>query len=108
MDRSVIQKNKKTYETWRTIIDLIGDGSLWPINIKRIFLAKYLNNIQRVLLCIFCYVNGLSPDVILELNNCIQIFRDNSAIQHFMFVHSALEEGRYRYFYAYNIHNNKL
>ena len=40
MDRSVIQKNKKTYETWRTIIDLIGDASLWPINIRRSFLGK--------------------------------------------------------------------
>ena len=39
MDRSVIQKNKKAYETWRTIIDLIG-ASLWPINIRRIFFGK--------------------------------------------------------------------
>ena len=86
----------------------MGDASLWPINIRRIFWTKYSNNMQRVLLCIFCYVNGLSPDVILEWNNCFQIFRDNSAIQHFLFVNSALEGGRYRYLYAYNIHNDRL
>lgn len=94
-------------DLWRDIQDIIGTSSLWPEHIRRLFWTRDISNVQRLLICAFCYVNGLNPQVFLQWATLLHLFRDNGARNHAIYLFAAFHQNRYRYLYGYNITNNR-
>ena len=106
---AALERGKRTHETWKILQDLTGSATLWPKLIRRLFWTQGLRNEQRAVLCAFCFVNGLPPELVAEdwSKGCVPIFKDESARRHFLYVHGALCAGRYPYLYAYNVSQNR-
>ena len=68
--------SRRTHRMWETLQDLVGPACLWPRLIRSLFWMRYLRNGQRVVLCMFCFVNDVLPGLVAEDWNegCIQTF----------------------------------
>lgn len=97
-------RNRKIYLTWTDIVDVIGDAKKWPHLLRRLFWTKNLNHFQRILVCTFCYVNGLNPVMFEEWAELMGLCRDRAAVQHIKSLFNIFESGEKRYnLYTYNI-----
>ena len=98
--------NRRIYEFWMTIQDIIGNARLWPISIRRYFWTPNLRFFHRTLVAAFVYVNGLMPEIFMEWARLLHLCRDQAAYRHFEQLFSAFEHRRYN-LYAYNVTNNR-
>ena len=94
---------------WNTIQDVIGDAKHWPKKIRKLFWTRNLRNFDRFLICLFAYVNGLNPLLLIEWATMKGLCRDNSAISHMKFLLEDLEEKpeKYQQYFAYSIMNDR-
>ena len=110
-DRSAGESGRRgggTCDAQAALQELVGPASLWPRLICRLFWTRRLRNADRADLCTFCFVNGVPPSLVLDwIGGCVPIFGDESAQQHFAYVHEALSVGRQSYLYAYNVSQNR-
>ena len=91
-------------QLWKDIQDIIGNASLWPLNIRRLFWTKCVKHFDRIKLVTFCFVNGLHPDILLEWSQLKGLCRDENAFRHFKYLFTTFESGVYfRGLFAYNI-----
>lgn len=93
-----------TYRMWLEIQDVIGNASLWPRCIRRLFWKKNLRHFERVLVGTFIWVNGLNPDVFIEWAFRIGCLVPNSSgYRHFVGFLRTVENGRRYKLYSWNI-----
>ena len=102
-----MSKNKKIYESWVDIQDIIGNASLWPLKIRRLFWKQGVKHFDRILLATFVYVNGLNPEVFLDWARLIGLGSDMAAYRHFEALFKLLPEKNYKGLYAYNVTMNR-
>ena len=57
------QRNRKIYELWTDIQDVVGPAKEWPLMIRRLFWTRNISHTMRPILCAFTFVNGLNPVV---------------------------------------------
>lgn len=93
---------RQVYEAWLVLQDLMGSAKKWPKVIRRIFWTKNLKHWNRILLCTFCYVNGLNPVLLIEWVELMGLCRDGSGIRHITALFKLYEKRSYR-LYAYNV-----
>ena len=100
MDRqAALNRNGQIYELWRDI----GPASQWPFLIRRLFWTKNLRHFQRILVCTFCFVNGLNPIVFEEWAVLFGLCSNSSSIQHIKNLFRLFENGRNYTLYAWNV-----
>ena len=58
--------NRLIYETWSLIQDIIGDKSLWPKDIRKIFWKKNKGHWERIRLAGINWINGVNPEIFQE------------------------------------------
>ena len=56
-------RNQLIYRCWRDIQDIIGRAAQWPFQVRRLFWSSGLRHWDRIIICTFCFVNGLIPIV---------------------------------------------
>lgn len=105
-------RSSTIYILWRDIQDIIGNASLWPIRIRRLFWTQHLRYFQRFLIVIFSYVNGLNPQLLIEWLKIQRGFSNAESERHVRELFIRLEEGKYnnhtRYnYYGYNVYNKR-
>ena len=100
------ERDRQIYRLWMTIQDIVGEASLWPVLIRRLFWTPNLIHWHRILICTFVYVNGLNPEIFFEWVNLLQLGRDSAAYRHFRALFRLFENGRNYTLYAYNVTNN--
>ncbi len=99
--------DRKIYELWSEIQDLIGTASKWPRKIRRFFWTENLKHFDRILMCAFCYVNGLTPELLIDWIELKHLL-DDHGLKHVKQLFKYFEEGRYgRSLYGWNITNNR-
>lgn len=91
---------------WLEIQDVIGPANKWPVHIRRKFWLEPVNYVNRLKIAAFCYCNGVSPML------CIEVY--SFCNSDFKAVDSFKIEGLYKYwvssiehcqkYYAYNLH----
>jgi hypothetical protein len=54
------------YYAWYTMQKIIGNASLWPADIRRLFWTPNLEDWQLVMICAFAFVNGLKSGCFFE------------------------------------------
>ena len=75
-------------ELWSDIIDLIGPRNEWPRDLPKLFWGVNVRGTgtliypERFRLALFCYINGVSLDLLLEWCQKVKILRDNAARKH--------------------------
>jgi hypothetical protein len=74
----------------------------WPHRIRRLLWTKNIRNVERFLVAVFAWVNGLRPELLSEWANLMGLCRDNYARKHFEFLFKAFSEGRYMYNKSYS------
>ena len=95
-------------ELWGTIQDIIGNASLWPRRIRRLFWTKNITHWNRILVCLFVYTNGLNPEFFYEWAQIRGMCSDNSARRELHSLLSAFERDPKKYnWYAYNVSHNR-
>ena len=63
---SIEMSAQVTYRLWMDIQDIVGNAFLWLRRVRLWFWKRNLGHWDSVLVCAFCYVNGLNPAVLLE------------------------------------------
>lgn len=76
-------RSQMIYMNWRDIQDIIGPAAQWPYEVRRLFWTSGLAHFQRILICTFCFVNGLNPLVFYEWAELMNLARDAAAWRHF-------------------------
>ena len=100
--------NRRIYELWMTIQDIVGRASLWPVSIRRYFWTQNLKLWQRTLVAAFVFINGLNPQIFMEWVEVLHLASDSAAVRHFQYLLSSFESNPRRYnLYGYNISNNR-
>ena len=108
MDReSVRSRNTEIYRLWTSIQDIIGPAPQWPHLIRRLFWTKNLKHWDRILVCTFCFINGLNPLVLEEWAVLIGMCSNRSAINHMRALLRLFEGGRNYTLYAWNVSNRR-
>lgn len=75
-------RNKRIYDQWMVLQDIMGDAKLWPTKIRKYFWTlKNLTNWERKLTCVFVFINGLNPEIFLEW---VDLIDPNSAGRRYM------------------------
>lgn len=96
------------YLMWMEMQDVIGKSSLWPYRVRAAFWSRNPTHFERFLMVIFCWVNGLSPDILLQWllyrRVCVE---GDSRFQHIKAVFEFLSNGRGNHYYAYNVSMNR-
>lgn len=101
-------ENRRIYELWSSIQDIIGPARLWPIQIRRNFWTPGLKHWQRTLTAVFVFINGLNPSVFMEWAHLLNLGADNKAYDHFQYLLTTFEANPRRYnLYGYNVTNNR-
>lgn len=59
--------NQLIFINWRDIQNLIRPAAQWPYEVHRLFWKSGLTHFHRILMCTFCYVNGLNPQDFLRM-----------------------------------------
>lgn len=80
MDR---ERNRRIYNLWSNIQDIVGPAREWPYLIRRLFWTPDLRHFQRILIVTFAFVNGLNPVLCLEWVDVMHLARDRAARNHF-------------------------
>lgn len=84
---SAVEKNKsrnrKIYELWSSIQDIVGNAKLWPKRIRRNFWTSGLKHFDRIITSTFVYVNGLNPELFYEWVDLLNLASDRDAYRHF-------------------------
>ena len=88
------KRDRQIYRLWMTIQDIIGQASLRPVLIRRLFWTPNLIHWHRILICTFVYVNGLNPEIFFEWVILLQLGRDSAAYRHFCALFRLFENGR--------------
>ena len=103
-------KKGKTYELWSEICEIIGDPSLWPVDIRKLFWTKNIKNFDRLRVCAFVFVNGLNPAIFLEWCDIMGLLRDLSAKEHVRYLLGKFEDQHptYTKYFAYNVTMRRL
>jgi len=100
-------RERQVYQLWIDIQDQIGDATQWPHTIRRLFWTRNINHWERILLCTFCWVNGLNPVVFEEWWRLIGLCRDRAAENHMAALFRLFEGGRNYTLYAFNMAMNR-
>ena len=100
-------RNRKTYELWCLLQDLIGKATLWPYAIRRLFWTRHISYFNRMLVTVFAYVNGLSLDALLQWVDHMFLCRDAAARTHIINLWRDFNNGRNGHLYGYNITMNR-
>lgn len=87
--------SRRTAHLWGEIQDIIGQASLWPPRIQRLFWTPGLNYFQRFLVVTFCFINGLEPGLALRWMDSRNAFRRPKSRRHAVRLFEKMEEGRY-------------
>ena len=99
-----VPRNRQIFVMWEDIQDIIGPAREWPYRIRRLFWTRNLNHFQRILVCSFCWVNGLNPLVLMEWMELMNQLRDGAAVRHVRALFRIFEERHRNYnLYAYNV-----
>lgn len=56
-----------------------------------------------MLVAVFAWVNGLSPEFFMEWALLMRLCRDESARRHFIYLFGAFKDGKYKKYYAWNV-----
>ena len=104
---TMCSRQRRTFEIWTLIQDLIGKASLWPYQIRRLFWTKNLTNFQRMLITVFSYVNGLPLETLQEWCDHMGLCRDEPARRHIGQLWNYFNRGRYGHLYSYNVTMNR-
>ena len=97
-------RNRKIFETWKLMQDIVGKASAWPKNIRRLFWTRCVKHFDRIIMAAFVYVNGLNPEIFFEWAELLHVFRDSSGLRHCQNLFKLFDNGRYsKALYAYNI-----
>ena len=75
--------NRRIYELWMTIKDIVGRASLWPVSIRRYFWTQNLKLWQRTLVAAFVFINGLNPQIFMEWVEVLHLASDSAAFDIF-------------------------
>lgn len=103
-----VNRNRRIYELWTNIQDIIGPANVWPFLIRRLFWTRNVKHFNRILLAAFVYVNGLNPDIFLEWVQINQLARDRAAYNHFCALFRLFERGHYgASLYGWNVSNGR-
>ena len=99
------EKHSQEYRLWVTIGDVIGEAKNWPKEMRKLFWTPNLKNFQRFLVCLFSYINGLHPDILLEWVTMKGLCRDMQAYHHIRYLMDDLEfkPAKYKKYYQYNV-----
>ena len=89
-----ISVNRRIYILWQDIPDILGNASGWPYYIRRLFWTKSPRHFDRILICTFCFMNGLNPHILYEWAEMTDMCRDAAAMGHLRNVFRALEDGQ--------------
>ena len=94
----------KECELWMTIQDIIGAAKLWPYRIRRLFWTQHIKHWDRILICVFVFVNGLNPEIFFEWATLKNLCRDRSAENHIRYLLRTFENNPQKYtWYAWNV-----
>ena len=69
------ERNRKIYELWTDIQDIVGSAKLWPKFVRKLFWTRNINHKWRPILAAFVFVNGLNPVVRFLLSDKKTIFK---------------------------------
>ena len=97
------------YILWDDICDIIGDSENWPTKIKKLFWSKNVKHFEKLMLCAFCYVNGLSLEVFLEWVDAVGLRRDESSRREMISWFNEFETNNKKWYKIYqnNIFNHQ-
>ena len=89
--------------------DIVKNASLWQRRVRILFWKRNLGHWDRVLVCSFCWVNGLNPTVLLEWlvprRSCTV---GDAKYDHIRRLLNYVTKGRYaRALYLWNVSNNR-
>ena len=100
-----LSKNRKVYELWQDIQDIVGKADLWPQKITTLMWTQGVRHGVRMILAAFIYFNGLNPDVFFEWADLLNLCSDEAAKREFHSIFKAFKEGK-GYVYAYVVARN--
>ncbi len=100
-------RNREIHSLWSDIQEIIGPARRWPFQIRRLFWTRNLDHFQRILVCTFCFVNGLNPVVFKEWASLMHLRRDRAAESHIAALFNLFEGGNYYRLYSYNVTMNQ-
>ena len=105
-----LSPNKQEYELWSAIQDIIGSAKLWPSKIRILFWTRNLDNFQRLIFIIFCYVNGLNPEIALTWARIKGLCKDAEAYRHLVYLTEQLEQDPMKFsrYYQYNVSTSRF
>lgn len=99
----------KRYVLWCDIQDIIGNASLWPFAIRLFFWTRGLGHWNRVRVATFAYVNGLSPEVLLEWGSLVGMWGspNSASYRHVKRLLDYFHAGVQYKLWAYNVSQNE-
>ena len=102
--------NNQEFKLWTAIQDIIGDAKLWPGKIRILFWTRDLDNFQRLIFILFCYVNGLNPEISLAWARLKGLCRDAEAYRHLVYLTEQFEENPSKFdkYYQYNVSTSRF
>ena len=98
--------NRSVWEKWNTVCDILGPPQRWPHSIRRLFWAKALSYNQRFRLVIFCFNNGLEPQIILDWFSLRKMVRDTQTMRELQQLVKDLETPTEitKHYYSWDLH----
>ena len=97
-----------TGRLWLEIQDIIGNASLWPINIRQSFWTPNLRHLDRRNICCFVFVNGLNPELFYDWVRLMKLNGQTNDLGEFKTLLEAFERDPKRYkWYAYCVAQNQ-
>ena len=98
--------NRSVWEKWNTVCDILGPPQRWPHSIRRLFWAKTLSYNQRFRLVIFCFNNGLQPQILLDWFSLRKMVPDTKNIRRLQQLVKDLETPTEitKHYYSWDLH----
>ena len=100
-------KNKKIFECWSLIQEIVGPAKLWPKLARRLCWTPNLKHFNRILLVTFFYINGLDPSIFMEWVELLNLGTDRAAQNHYAALYKMFRNGHYYNMYGWHVSNGR-
>jgi hypothetical protein len=91
-------------QLWKDIQDIIGPATFWPRRIRRLFWTRNIKHWDRIICCVFVFVNGLHPELFFEWVYLKNMCRDYSAVRQIRYLLTTFENEPKKYnWWAWNV-----
>ena len=98
--------DKDTVGFWYDMVDIIGPVRNWPPKIRNLFFRKNITHSQLFQLSTFIFVNGVNPDMLLDLVDRMVLCSSEKSHCEFVSLLTTFETNpkKYAHMYAYNVY----